>query len=70
MSDYICKRKDEGYTFKADSDTCEFSLPSWEPIKEIVYCYECKAFISSGYCGEMHHKALANGFCNWAVRNK
>lgn len=68
MSEYICKRKDECYTFNADNDTCEFTLQSWEPMEEIVRCRDCKCFIPSGYCGEMHHKALANGFCSWGER--
>ena len=34
-------------------------------VGEIVRCRDCKCFIPSGYCGEMHHKALVNGFCSW-----
>ena len=75
MSEYICKRKDERYTFKADNDTCEFSLPSWEPIQEIVRCRDCKFMTRDmriNYCirpQEFHEFAVEpDGFCAWAVK--
>ena len=35
---------------------------------EVVRCMDCKAFIPSGYCAEMKHKAVADGYCNWGER--
>ena len=52
--------------------------PIWDPLDidvdgvielpMIVRCVGCKAFIPSGYCAEMHHKALADGYCNFGER--
>ena len=40
----------------------------WLTGEEVVRCMDCKAFVPSGYCAEMKHKAVANGYCNWGAR--